>query len=345
MAIQWLGSARERGMLGQDASCGPDLEAFWDPQRQEIRCRDIPTAGGIRIGQCPGQAVGPNGCVPVNCPAGSVRIASTGECLQETNILCGPGKEAYWDTASRSVKCRGVGAAGRLCPPDQILGAGAGTRCVPYVCPPNTVRDTDTGICWANCPPGQVRNRTTKQCEPIAAPIPPPAPGECLSPQQVIAAQPCFYFDARGDYIGPPELVQGVDILALRNFCRQTLEAGYFDLPLCDPPATVPAPPACLTPEQRGIVKYCRERGWTGDNRAANYVCWTALKAPAELGDWEATPDCQPSVPPVTPPAEIPPGELPPPRPTPIAQAKKSSAAPILIGAAVVAAAAYYFLS
>jgi len=270
-----------------------------------------------------------------------------------TLIACGPDRQAWWDPATRQVVCRDIPVAGNIqlkhsCYPQVITTNG---KCAPFECPQDTVRDTDTGECLPNCPPGQVRSRVTRECEPIAAPpppvVPPPAPGECLSAQQVIAAQPCFYFDAQGNYIGPPELVQGVDLAALRTFCLQTLAAGYFDLPLCDAPATVPAPPACLTPEQRGIIKYCRERGWTGDNRNANYICWSALKAPAELGDWEATPDCQPDAPPVTPPAQIPPDELPPPRPVPapIARTEKSSAVPLLVGAAIVGAVAYFFLA
>jgi hypothetical protein len=148
--------------------------------------------------------------------------------------------------------------------------------------------------------------------------------------------------------------VQGVDLAELYKFCLQTFAAGYFYLPLCDAPATIPAPPSCLSPEERGVVNYCREKSWTGDNRTANYFCWAALKAPAELGDWEKTSDCQPSAPPVEPAADVPPeaGPLPGTAPgtvtpgtVPVAQAKKSSAAPLLIGAAVVAAAAYYFLS
>jgi hypothetical protein len=287
MTVQWLGSARS-GRLGQLISCGTNREAYWDVSAREMRCRDITVAGGIELRQCPpDQGSSPAGCVPIECPSG-------------------------------------------------------------------TVRNTDDGSCLPICPQGQVRSRVTGQCETAAAPtIPPPAPGECLSAQQVIAAQPCFYFNAQGEYVGPPELVQGVDTSALFGFCLQSLAAGYFELPLCDAPATIPAPPSCLTPEQRGIVRYCREmdqrpiadtrRGWNGPNRTANYFCWTAFKALAEFGEWEAAPDCQPGVPPVTPPVEVPPGEPSVPGSAPAPIAKKSSAVvPLLVGAAVVGAAVYF---
>jgi hypothetical protein len=160
-----------------------------------------------------------------------------------------------------------------------------------------------------------------------------------LDAPEVAAAQPCFYFDSAGNYVGPPELVQGVDIAALRTFCLQTYQAGYFDLPLCDAPATVPPQPSCIDPELRRVLRYCRDVGFQGDDRAANYFCWFALKAPAELAGWEAAQDCPPGQAPTetTVPTET--------APTAPTAEKSSAAVPLLIGAAVVGAAAVYFLS
>jgi hypothetical protein len=231
---------------------------------------------------------------------------------------CAPDQEGFWDVATQSIVCRPVATAGgislRQCALNEIATARG---CAPRVCPSGTVRGRD-GTC------------VTPQ-------------GDCLNPQQVVAAQACFYFDAQGNYVGPAELVQGIDTAAFGRYCLQLYSAGYFDKPLCDPSGTAPAPPTdCLTPEQRGVVKYCRDKGWTGDNRLANNICWTLLKAPDVLAAWEATRDCEPSAPATEPPADIPPGEAA--LPTAAAE-KKSSAVPLLVGAAVVGALAYFFLA
>lgn len=160
----------------------------------------------------------------------------------------------------------------------------------------------------------------------------------------MVAAQPCFYFDAAGNYVGPPELVQGVDVAALRGFCLQTLAAGYFDLPLCDI-ATVPPPPSCISAEQRRLLRYCRDQGYTGDDRTANYFCWYALKAPPELAEWDRVADCPPGTEP-PPPAPPPPGTAPPPPTAPPAAApKKTSVGPLVLGAVIAAGVAYLVFS
>jgi hypothetical protein len=111
----------------------------------------------------------------------------------------------------------------------------------------------------------------------------------------------------------------------------------------------------------RRTLRYCRDVGWQGDDRAANYFCWYALKAPAELAEWEGTPDCPPDQVPIDedqPPAtETPatPGVCNPgfafdaatnlcveiSKPAPTAE-KSSAVVPLLIGAAVVGAAVYF---
>lgn len=202
---------------------------------------------------------------------------------------------------------------------------------------------------------------------------PQPAPGECLNPQQVASAQPCFYMVGFGEdpsnwkYEGPPELLAGANSTDVVKFCIDTgftdliqdTGDGYFVLPLCDSD-TLPAPPSCITPEQRRALTSCTAQGVKSGDRAANYFCWIGLKAPQLLQEWIDTPDCPPGEVPDTPPQEPPiaPGEC---RPgfvfnaaanppcvaiTPtqsVPTAKKSSAAlPLLIGAAVVGAAVYY---
>jgi len=250
---------------------------------------------------------------------------------------CGPGREGYWDVATQQVVCRDITVAGGLiavphvCHP-QALGTNG--QCVPFVCPEGTVRNLETGECYR----------------------PPPVEGECLSVDQVVAAQPCFYFDAQGKYVGPANLVEGVDLAGLYQFCLQTLSSGYFDLPLCDAPRTVPPHPSCLTEANRAILNECRSSGWKGTDRNANYFCWYALKAPAELADWEATPDCPTGSPPefeppptgtAPPPQETLPGTPPatPGAPVGTTAPTKSSAVPLLLGAAVVGTIAYFLLS
>jgi hypothetical protein len=252
---------------------------------------------------------------------------------------------------SRPVACSQVGWLGQVtCPPGEIpAGTPPNQICVrdPSTsrCAPGMHFNAGYGRCIPDSCPGAVRDLSTGLCTPIIRPIPSffptpsttpsgplsPAPGACLSTQDVVAMQPCFYLNpVTGVYEGPPELVQGVDTSLLVNFCLRsrgpTLELLNADLPLCDI-TTVPSPPSCITPEQRRLLTYCAERGFRGDDPASNFFCWFALKAPAELQEWVRTPNCAP-------------GQVPVPVPPPAPAARRSLVVPVLVGAAVVGAAA-----
>jgi hypothetical protein len=289
----------------------------------------------------------PAACAPVS---GTIGWLGQSGC---TFPPCEQGHSRVFDTSCPAGRVRCRPSAFEPCPSGEASYGQAG--CVPITCPAGTVRDLSTFEC---VPPFQLPSvpiGPLQPTSPITPQRPQPAPGECLSTQQVVSAQPCFYLVGFGEdpsgwsYQGPPELIAGANPDDVARFCINTgytdlignTGDGYFVLPLCDPERDLPRPPSCITPEQRRILTYCAERGSRGGDPAANYFCWFALKAPAMLREWVDTPDCPPGQVPIPPPLP-PPGTptLPsPPVQTPTT-AKSSIAVPLLIGAAIVGGAA-----
>ncbi len=313
------------GTLGQGGCqappCSPGQSRAFDPScpTGTVRCNPSP------IEPCPsGQAfnAGYGGCVPITCRTGTLRNLQNGQC-ESTSVNqpppCDAGTAPFWDVSRQAILC--LPAAQDPCP-GQALGPNG---CVPIDCPPGTVRNTNDGSCSSPT-------------------IPPPAPGECLDAQEVVTAQPCFYFDQSGNYVGPPELVQGVDIAKLYTFCSQTYAAGYFNLPLCDP-STLPSPPSCIDPETRRILTYCTQQGAMGPDRAANYFCWLANKSGPLFGEWLRTSDCPVGQVPIPGPVAPPRAPIPPLAPSPYAAKKGGVAVPLLIGAAIIGGAALLLAS
>lgn len=258
------------------------------------------------------RTLGQAGCRVPPCPPGNRRVFDP-SCPSVTSSTPGVTLEPIG-----TVRCEP--AAFEPCPEGQASYGAA--NCVPIRCPPGTVRDLSNFECVPELarPPLPIG-----PLQPGALPIVPTG-SACLTAQQVVAAQPCFYFDQAGDYVGPTELVQGVDIAQLRALCLQSLAAGHFDLPLCPgDAAALPAPPSCIDPETRRILTYCTQQGATGPDRFANYFCWLANKSGPLFGEWLRTPNCD--------------GTAPTESTTPPAQ-RRSLAAPLLIGAAIIAGVA-----
>jgi hypothetical protein len=146
----------------------------------------------------------------------------------------------------------------------------------------------------------------------------------------VFAAVPCFYIK-EGRYVGPVEFLRGLDPVAVVNFCKQTLDEGYFGQPLCNT-NDVPPPPECLVSDQRRVLEYCA--GSRRDDPVANWLCWFGTKSPERMRQWIETDDC-----PVDPALPAPDA------PETSASAAKSSPAPLLVGAAILGGVAWWFLT
>lgn len=351
MTITWLGTPKKSGTLG--VSLGPCVTPpcssgtrIFDPTCPSgtVRCRQDPVGTTDFCAQGQAYNSGYGGCVPITCPSGTTRDLSTGQCESNVPPPPPPPPADFCTLPSLSYLSQETIARFEAC----WNGRCSGQEFLTLVSDLNTIQQAASNQPAISMQVQHARNLLVaggaSKCTSTAPSTrPQPAPGECLSPQQVLSAQPCFYLKGSGEdpsgwqYAGPPELLAGANPVDVVKFCIDTgytdllknTGDGYFVLPLCDPPATLPGPPSCITPDQRRVLLSCPSGS---DNPFMNYFCWIGQKAPAILQAWVNTPDCPPGT---TVPA-----------PTTTATAatakKSSSAVPLLIGAAVVGAAVYF---
>lgn len=115
----------------------------------------------------------------------------------------------------------------------------------------------------------------------------------CVSQDDVEPMMGCFAG-------GPP---QGWSADYHNQWCAQR-GAGMRHNAWC--PGVPPPPvPDCLTPQHRGVVDYCTDRGYGGGNPFLNGLCWAAIRG-GSIAALQSTPNCV---------ADVPPPYVPPPPP------------------------------